>query len=648
MWNQVKKWLMTFKRAFLKACPIIFFFLISFFTVYVLFGLRYSMIVSIITVFFQIRYKKNDNTINKYVRLLVIGSILMTLAVISSQSLLFCILLNLCVPFVLVFTQSSQFKPKGYFSYAMLFVFLSLIPPENGNAFWMELVAFWVCVIILVVSIWVFRLFAKPVGGKPMTLESALCELSDLMFLLIQPEQKKLLEERFQNLVHDFQQSSYHQEFFSIRTKENQIYDMMGALIQRFSYMITDEEWREGIDSKQILLLARLSAFLRETAKRLDTPMQEKQIQVAQMHLDYMTVPEGRIRIFCRSILHMTILILKTREGQTHWIQRMHSINWREVWEQTRFRFTLESFEMRMAMRLSMVMTISCTCSYVLPITHSYWIPLNAFLLLQPNCEESSYRMKTRPIGTLIGCGIAFFIHPFLTGIGVQLIFALLMISLMYCSTPGTWYHPIFSTCYALTLASMTMNERTAVTLRMVYLLTAVAIVFLVNRFFFPIRRENLFRYNMKALLRLNRSYWNIIRKGLFSKTDLSVSGEILTYFHMIYEECVNYVKKNASESERKDYMTVLLTLWHMFSELEQIHYLVRTGSISSEKRTEMKEQIIRIQDSIYPEIHLEQLQQLKKDGVMQKTEITYVLQEYLEHAQLLGKYPRCLSVCEN
>ena len=163
-----------------------------------------------------------------------------------------------------------------------------------------------------------------------------------------------------------------------------------------------------------------------------------------------------------------------------------------------RTRFSLESFETRVAMRVSAVMTISCIISYVLPVTHSYWIPLNAFLLIQPSCEESSYRMKTRPIGTLIGCCIEFLVHPFLPGVAGQLIFALVMISLMYCSTPGTWYHPIFSTCYALTLAGMTMNETTAITLRILFLMCAVLVVFVVNRFFFPVRREALFGITSK------------------------------------------------------------------------------------------------------------------------------------------------------
>ena len=45
-------------------------------------------------------------------------------------------------------------------------------------------------------------------------------------------------------------------------------------------------------------------------------------------------------------------------------------------------RCCVKSFEMRFAMRMSITMTASCVLSYLLPVTHSYWVPLNAFLLL--------------------------------------------------------------------------------------------------------------------------------------------------------------------------------------------------------------------------------------------------------------------------
>lgn len=637
--KRVILYLYKFRRALKGAFPVILFFLLSFAMVYGIFGFRYVMLVSIITVFFKVRYKRSDNSFRKYMRLMVIGSILILLAWFSTRNLASCVLLNLLVPFVLVFTQSSQFNPKGYFTYAMIFAFMSLMPPDHIRGLGMVIFAFWLCILLLAGAIGIFRWIGSKPGPPSNTAAQTLEELSELILLLGQPQRHEELEERFWNLAHNFQQMSYHKNFFSVHTKENQLYDMMSTLIQRFSYLVSDQEWQKEMDRRHVKLLSQISIFLKETAADRGIAARKQQAEIAQKLLDHMDVPEGRIRIFCRSLLHMMTLILNAYKPEPKEKKMPRKINWAELWYQIRFRCTMESFEMRFAMRLSMVMTVSCTVSYLLPFERAYWIPLNAFILLQPSFEESSYRMKTRPVGTLIGCIIEFFIHPLLPGLGGQILFALLMISLMYCAVPGTWYHPVFSTCYALTLATLTMNETTAITLRLIYLGAAVLIVFLINRFFFPMRKEAQFRYNFKALFRLHNNYWNIIRRGLFQLTDLSVSGEILTHFHMLYEECETYLQKNEDVVQREKMQTVLLILWHMFSELEQMHYLVRTRHFTRVEKEAMIRVICAVQEDLYPIIAGENIPALRKELRDQEEEISWVMAEYLKHAESLLQY---------
>ena len=523
--------LRTFGAALRRALPVILFFLSSFAIVCAVYGLQYVIVVSVVTVFFQTRYKRSDNTAVKYLRLLVIGSVLMVLGYIASTGLAACVVLNICVPFVLVLTQSSQFNPKGYFTYAMLFVFLSLIPPANPAQLFIELIVFWGGVAYLAAAIALYGRLTRRPAAAALSLERAL--------------------------------------------------------------------------------------------------------------LDGMDIPEGRVRIFSRSLLHMLTLILRTRGVQLE--DTAYPLSWGGIWQQLRLRLSTESFEMRFAMRLAAVMTVTGAISFLLPVTHSYWIPLNAFLLLQPSCEDSSYRMKTRPIGTLIGCVVEFLIHPLLPSLPGQLGFALVMISLMYCATPGTWYHPIFSTGYALTLASMTMDGTTAITLRLVYLGAAVAIVFLINRFFFPIRRDAMFRYNIKALFRLHNSYWELIRRGLAGDTDLSVSCEILTCFHMTYEDCMGYLTQHPALPHRSDLQTVLLTLWHMFSELEQMHYLVRTQSVQPDEAGALLQMIDAIEEELYPIIDGRNIPALRRALHYREHGVTYVLTRYLWHAELLLQYKACI-----
>lgn len=633
----------TFFRAFRNACPIILFFLTSFFMVYAVFGLQYSIIVSVLTVFFQTRYKKHDNALPRYLHLLAVGTGLILLAYVSSWNLFCCVLLNLCVPFVLVFTQSSQFNPKGYFSYAMLFVFLELIPPENVRELQTELLIFWLGVFYLILAMGLYgHFFLKP-EKEAINLKRGIYELAELLALLPRKDRQDELEKQFGTLLHDFHQISYHRKFFYRHTRENQRYDMFSSLIQRFSYLIADDDWRDELGEDQVLLLEKLSDFLKNISEEFETGAYGKWIWQAQQILTHMPVSNGRVKIFCRSFLHMLILILKNLSGEGQLVVPVDRQRVKELFHQIWVRRSPESFEMRFAMRLSMVLVISCAVGFVLPITKSYWIPLNAFLLIQPSYEDSSYRMKTRPIGTLIGCLLEFAFQMVLPGMWWEIGFALIMISLMYCSTPGTWYQPIFSTCYALTMASMTLDERTAITLRIVYLAAAVAIVFLVNRFFFPMRKETQFRYNLKSLFRLHNDYWELIRRGVTGMADLSITTEILTYFHTIYEECAAYLKKNPDFPGQKELQKVLVRLWHMFAELEQVFYLVQTGSIFPEEKGDLLHLIDSIEEDLYPIIRYEKIPMLRKEIRYQEPEVGYVLKRYLKHAEALHQFRECI-----
>lgn len=110
---------------------------------------------------------------------------------ISANRLKSPVFLNLCVPFILVFTQSSQFNPKGYFSYAMLFVFTSLMPPDNTGELLTEILVFWLCVAFRAVCIGVyFRLFSSKDGAR-FRPGDILGEMSRLILLLTEPEREK-------------------------------------------------------------------------------------------------------------------------------------------------------------------------------------------------------------------------------------------------------------------------------------------------------------------------------------------------------------------------------------------------------------------------------------------------------------------------
>ena len=124
---------------------------------------------------------------------------------------------------------------------------------------------------------------------------------------------------------------------------------------------------------------------------------------------------------------------------------------------------------------------------------------------------------------------------------------------------------------------------------------------------------------------------------------DLSVSGEILTYFHMIYEECIGYLKKHPGLPTYEGLRVILLTLWHMFSELEQMHYLVSAGVIHPEERERIEDFIERMRKALYPKFDNTEVAALRRQVSYLEPEVNYVLNKYVLRAERLGRYRTCI-----
>lgn len=64
----------------------------------------------------------------------------------------------------------------------------------------------------------------------------------------------------------------------------------------------------------------------------------------------------------------------------------------------------------------------------------------------------------------------------------------------------------------------------------------------------------------------------------------VSVSSGLLAHFHMLYEQAAAYLKNPAEKLDEEAYRSNLLTLWHMFSELGQMEYLIESGALAQEE----------------------------------------------------------------
>lgn len=629
--------LTVFWKRFRAAFPTIVFFIILFLIIVYLFGIWYAMAISVFTTIFKIQHLRK-NTVTYFFKIFFISLLLCWLAYVSSLHPAYCLILNACIPFLLVFLQSSRFNPKGYFSYAMMFIFLELRPPSSISGLKKSFIVVTICAVFLILSLILYSLLFRRDKDKPSDIHTGLLKLAQSFDRLACGHAGKAVREELIDLENKFHSLAYNNhKFIPVKSSQTQLYDMFAILFQRAAYLIHDTTWQDEMDETHIRELHTLADFLRHTEQTINSENNEALIAQAQRMLDEMEDVDGRLRIFFRSFLHMLILILRHVTKEQTIFSQWGRISWDELSVHIKRICSLESLEMRFALRFSIVMTLSFTVSTFMHVTHAYWIPLNAFLLLQPDYEESARRMKTRPIGTIIGCVIEFLIFPHLPGIGGKLIFAVCMLCLMYCAIPGTWNHPIFSTCYALTLASMSsINETTAIELRIIDLLLAIGIVFIVNHFFFPTRRETQFRCNIRELLRLHNSYWLLIRQSLHGLAELSSSSEILTLFHMTYSQAADYIRRKLVPFDPARCRHILLMLWHMFSELEQIEFLIQTESLQPGDYPLLSRTASRIQHSLYPDCSRIAQKDFQLDRF--SPDLNYVLKQYLKHARELAQ----------
>ncbi len=570
----------NFPRNYVAQLPTIFFFIILFILIVSFFGAGYAIMVSAFTTVFKVKNNKNLS-IYELFKLFVLEALLCFLGIIASYNIFLCIFLNIFALFILVVLQSSQFNPKGAFGYAMTFVFAQLKPLGIAN-FSYEFFVMIICDIFLIIFLLLCSFFNKKEYSQIKNLQEGFSVLSSKLLLINSSEYKKVGDELFSYST-SYQQSAYFKKSRVGKTTNKVKIDyMIAILFQRSTYLCSDLNSGNYIDKFECMLcMDSLSIFLSNVKIKIGEGDNSVLISEAKNLIETGKFKDERIKTFYNSFLYMIILILKNvtienRDKIKHPLTSNVSIYLKKLNK----KISYKSFEVRYAVRLIFVMTLTLSICKVFDISHLYWIPLNALLLLQPSYEESNKRMFTRPIGTVIGCIIVYFIYPIIPGVIGVFMLSFIMLSIMYSMTPGTWYQPIFSTVYALSMASLSMNNTTAIGMRLLYLFIAIFLVMIINSLLFPSKKEYQFKLNFNTLKDIQLMGWELIYKSLLAHIDNSIFQDYLNYFHMIYNSSEDYIKSIEDKEKNENYMSILTIHWRMLSELEQILWMIQTKSI--------------------------------------------------------------------
>ena len=600
MKTKTKSILAALRSKFMAALPIILFFLFLFYSTILLFGISYSILVSVVTILFKLNYRKSF-TVRQLMVLVGTQFLMALLSFFASLSLPLCILLNLIVPFLLVFLQTSQFNQLGYFANAMCFVFLQLRPVgREGLALQMAALAYGLAVLTIVLF---FCSLRNKKNDHFSPAKRGLLLLADALRAQIEPkahatEQGKPSDSPASGQaepIFPILQGLYGEAYKSrgltyVVSPRGKIQYMFALLFQRAVYFLTNPYQASMLsDPNRHDLLERLAQYM-ETAGT-DGFEQEELVRTGSELLAEVEECDEIPCIFIQNFLRLFLLILDNirQDGGKQSSHGWKLPSYRRPLKKLFGQIKADTFETRFALRLSAVLTIGFAYSMISQANHGYWLVLNAFLLLRPMYEESATRIKTRFIGTLAGCLILQLLLPLFHGTGWHFLLATFMAVGLYMETAGTWQQALFSTCFALTLTTLALPQMLAAELRILYVVSAMVLVLLVNRFVFPTHQKGQFRYNLYQLFHIHHVYLRLLESSLAAPLDYGVICDVQIHYHLIHDQIIQYLKKAGSEDSA--FIKKLLWIsWHMISEAEQMLFLINNRKTRTVNSAQMED----------------------------------------------------------
>lgn len=585
MKNNIISGLAKTRAKFMAALPIILFFVCLFYSIILLFGVSYVILVSVTTILFKVNFRKYF-TVKQLLTLIGTQFLMAFLGVLATMNLPLCLILNLTVPFLLVFLQTNQFNQQGYYASAMCFTFLQLkhvgwqgLPKELGVLGY--------GLAILTAALF----FCSMKNGKEdsfIPAQKGLILLANAIRKSIQPdarERSEAKQELFPILQGLYKEAYKTRGLTYVVSSKGKIQYMFALLFQRAVYFLSNPLQDGSLVSEDSHgLFLRLAEYMEAAGN--------EGFQTDSMHLEAFTrqgqklLAETKSRdeapfLFARNFLDLFLFILENiremeeKEPAPSWKLPTYSQPLRKLF----CRIKTDAFETRFALRLSVVLTAAFTYNTIFQANHGYWFALNAFLLLRPMYEDSASRVKSRFVGTVAGCLLLQFLIPLFPGSAWHYILATLMAVGLYMEIPGTWKQALFSTCFALTLTTMALPQHLALELRLLYVVAAILLVVVVNHFFFPTSMKSQFSYNLNQLFHIHHMYLRLLEQSLNSPLDYGTICDIQIFYHMVHDQILEYLT-TTSDQDSAFIRELLWISWYMVSEAEQMLFLINNRKI--------------------------------------------------------------------
>ena len=178
------------KEHFIKAFPPALILLSIFFSNQFFFGAANAMLASPVTVLF-LRTRNEDGVEWHILKALSVNVLLAFCAFAAGLNLAMTLIVNLAVPFLLVYFMTDEYTPGSYFPFGMSFVFMQLIPIQFTDIP-MRLLALVYSFILIYIGLKIWKHF-KPVPAVHDISKNAFVKITESFSALVQnnPEEAR-------------------------------------------------------------------------------------------------------------------------------------------------------------------------------------------------------------------------------------------------------------------------------------------------------------------------------------------------------------------------------------------------------------------------------------------------------------------------
>lgn len=221
----------------------------------------------------------------------------------------------------------------------MIFVFLQFMPPEPKD-FGVQLEVVLVCWVFLAI---VLKLYPYLQRGKKQakptvqTLHTGLKQLSQMLTRIADGETDDDFSKELYKLEDTYHRMAYQmQTVFQKGDHGKKCFDMLAVMFQRSFYLVRDKAWQQDeVQQNALPRLTEVAELAEEASQTLSETDNTELIAKARTLLEQREMPEGRVRIFYRSCLHMLILICHTyprhKEAESPVVRRGLAGNMAEI-----------------------------------------------------------------------------------------------------------------------------------------------------------------------------------------------------------------------------------------------------------------------------------------------------------------------------